>query len=169
MNSDHKRHSSCSRLRLLRSRTQPMHGRKFAASSLSASASPWRQRERRKWRWAPTAREASLKVFVSAAVPAGRKTIDAGPWRLFGGAQRCESKKREALWLVILFLKASGTASHVCSIQSINEVVSNLNSTLLSDCTVDAFTASGANIILFPQRGGRALRGAETEETWLLN
>lgn len=90
MNSDRKRHSSCSRLRLLRSRTQPMHGRKFAASSLSASASPWRQREHRKWRWAPTAGEASLKVFVSAAVPAGTKAIHAGPWRLRGCAKMWE-------------------------------------------------------------------------------
>lgn len=145
MNWDRKRHSSCSRLSLLRSRAQ----RKFTLPSLSVSASPWRQRGHCKWRCAPVAVEASLKVTITAAVPAWRQT-GTGPWRLFGDAQRCESKEREALWLAALSLKASVQASHVCSSQSIDEVASKLKEAF-SFCTVDAFTASTINLHNFPK------------------
>ena len=52
--------------------------------------------------------------------------------------------------MAALFLKASGTASHVCSSQSINEVASKLKEAF-SFCTVDAFTASTINLHHFPE------------------
>lgn len=161
MNSDRKRHPFCSRLPMLRSRTQSMRGRTFTAPSLSVSPSPWRQRKHSKWRCASIAGGASLKVTNTAAVPAWRQTGN-GPWRLFGDAQRCESKEREVLWLVILFLKESGRASHVCSRQCINEVASNLKET----CTQSAQRMRSQRqplTCIVSQRGGRAFRSAETE------
>lgn len=155
MNSARKRHSFCSRRRPLRSRAQSTRGRKFIAPSLSVSASPWRQRERRKWRCAPISGEDSRKVTISAAVPARRKT-GAGPWRLLGDAQRCESEKREALWLVILFLKASGTTSHVCSSQSIREVASNLKATCSQSAQWTRSRRQRETRIVPPQRRTRS-------------
>lgn len=129
MNSDRQRHPSCSRLPLLRSRAQSTRERTFTAPSLSVSPSPRRQRKQSKWRCASIAGGASPKLITNtAAVPAWRQT-GTGPWRLFGDAQRCESKEREVSWLVILFLKESGRASHVCSRQCIDEVASNLKET----------------------------------------
>ncbi len=168
MNSDRKRHSSCSRLPLIRSRTQSTRGRKFIAPSLSVSASPWRQREYCKWRHTPIAGEASLKVAISATELAWRQT-GTGPWRLFGDAQRCESKEREALWLAVLFLKASGTASHVCSSQSINEVASNLKETCFSVCAVDAFAAATINLRRFPKKRRTRFPWCWNRETWPIN
>lgn len=110
-----------------------------------------------------------LKSLIPRPVPArsegrrarrarqGRQQTGAGPWRLFGDAQGCESKEREVSRLVALFLSASEQTSHVC----VGEAASNLKETFTRRCRRQPLTC------VVCQRGGRgrgrALRGAETE------
>lgn len=165
MNSDRQRHSSCSRLPPLRSRYQTMRAWKFAAPSLSVS-SPWRQREDRKWRCAALAGEAPLKITVTAAVPAQRQTENRSLETLWGCAKMWEWRMR-CIMIGHTHPKSVRQGEWCLLQQKSRRGGIKLEGDVFS-VHIQCFHGINRKLASFPQRGGRAFRGAETE-TWLIN
>lgn len=166
MNLRCRRHSSCSRLRFLHShRSHPIEsGRKSIAPSLSVSVSPWRQRNRSQWKCATKPGETRLKVATAATVSPG-----AGDYRrrsletLQGCAKMWVKSERLCNWSQSI-LTWSGTTSYVCLSQSISEVASNLKAASFSaQWTRSRRQEENLHHWSPCSRGGRVLRGAETE------